>query len=398
MTLEVRALGVACDLKCRYCYQNAHRAAGQTGGGYDLDAIKRAIEDHGDGFHLFGGEPLLMPERDLEELWRWGFERFGRNALQTNGARLHAGHVELIRRYQVAVGVSIDGPGELNDARWAGSLDRTRRATARSEAAIQMLCDAGAPPGLMLQLTRANCAPDRLPRLHDWLRRLDAMGVSAARLHVLEIDSPALRRELGMTVDENIAVLSGLFDLEAELTRLRFDLSQEMPEMLLGRDRSAACVWRACDPYTTEAVHGCDGHGAKHNCGLTDKEGINFQKPDAPGYERYLALYHTPQDHGGCQGCRFFVVCKGQCPGTAIDNDWRNRTEYCGVWKRLFARFEDRLVARGQTPITRSPELAEWERRLVDGWQRGHNLQLEIDLLPQLGAQPDADPGSRPWR
>ncbi len=41
-------------------------------------------------------------------------------------------------------------------------------------------------------------------------------------------------------------------------------------------------------------------------------------------------------------------MCKGQCPGTAIDRDWRNRSEHCAVWKALFAdlsRSGSRLVA-----------------------------------------------------
>lgn len=390
MTLEVRPLGTTCDLKCGYCYQNVHRRARPGDeASYDLDKLKQAIEAHGDGFHLFGGEPLLMPEDDLEELWRWGYEKYGRNGLQTNGVRLNPRHVEMIRRYNVMVGVSIDGPAELNDARWAGTLETTRQATARSEAAIRMLCDARLPPHLMIQLTRQNCAADRLLRLHAWLRELDALGVSSARLHVLEIETKGVRRQLAMSIDDNVAVLSGLIDLEQELPRLRFDLSREIAALLTGRDDTAACVWRACDPYTTAAVHGTDGHGVPHNCGLTDKEGIDFLKPDRPGYERYLALYHTPQEHGGCQGCRFFLVCKGQCPGTAIDKDWRNRSEYCEVWKRIFARFETDLVAQGQVPITLSPRRAQWEQELVAGWMQGHNLQLHYDMGVSTGAEID---------
>lgn len=392
MTLEVRPFGTVCDLKCSYCYQNVHRRA-QPGGeaSYDLDKLKQAIEAHGDGFHLFGGEPLLMPEDDLEELWRWGYEKYGRNGLQTNGVRLNPRHVEMIRRYNVLVGISIDGPDELNDARWAGTREATRQATARSEAAIRLLCDAGLPPHLMIQLTRQNCAGDRLPRLHRWLRDLDARGVSSARLHVLEIETPGVRNRLAMSVEENVAVLSSLFDLEQELPRLRFDLSREIAALLTGRDDTAACVWRACDPYTTAAVHGVDGHGAPHNCGLTDKEGIDFLKPDRPGYERYLALYHTPQEHGGCQGCRFFLVCKGQCPGTAVDKDWRNRTEYCEVWKRIFARFESDLVAQGQLPITLSPWRGQWEQEMVAGWAQGHNLQLHFDMGVPMGVSQAAE-------
>ena len=57
---------------------------------------------------------------------------------------------------------------------------------------------------------------------------------------------------------------------------------------------------------------------------MTNKDGIDYVKADRPGYERYLALYQTPQEYGGCQGCRFLVSCaRGNVQGTAISSgDW----------------------------------------------------------------------------
>ena len=80
-------------------------------------------------------------------------------------------------------------------------------------------------------------------------------------------------------------------------------------------------------------MQGIEGTDQRSNCGRTNKDGIDFVKSDREGFERYLALYYTPQEYGGCKDCRFFLMCKGQCPGTAIDRDWRNRTEHCEVWK-----------------------------------------------------------------
>jgi radical SAM protein with 4Fe4S-binding SPASM domain len=103
---------------------------------------------------------------------------------------------------------------------------------------------------------------------------------------------------------------------------------------------NTTCVWNHCDPLTTEAVHGINPNGELSNCGRTNKDGVNWVKGDRPGYERYHALYHTPQEFGGCQGCRYFMFCKGHCPGTAIDGDWRNRTVNCRLWYGLFERIE----------------------------------------------------------
>jgi uncharacterized protein len=160
------------------------------------------------------------------------------------------------------------------------------------------------------------------------------------------------------------------------LRSLEFDLFDDMRRMLLGQDESSACVWNACDPYTTRAVQGVEGHGQRSNCGRTNKDGIDFVKGDKPGFERYLALYATPQEVGGCRECRFFLMCKGQCPGTAIDGDWRNRTEHCEVWKAVYGHLETELLAEGKQPLSLSPQRNDIEQSLLAGWRQGHTAYM----------------------
>lgn len=66
MAVELRPLGVQCNLRCVYCYQKPQRDAGNLARRYDLDAMRAAVEQEGGPFTLFGGEPLLMPRADLE--------------------------------------------------------------------------------------------------------------------------------------------------------------------------------------------------------------------------------------------------------------------------------------------------------------------------------------------
>ena len=146
--------------------------------------------------------------------------------------------------------------------------------------------------------------------------------------------------------------------------------------MLLGQDNTTTCVWNACDPYTTRAVRGVEGNGQRSNCGRTNKDGIDFVKSTTEGCERYLALYNTPQVYGGCKGCRFFLMCKGQCPGTAIDGDWRNRTEHCDVWKRLYGILEEAFVGQGMTPISCHPKREAIEQAFLASWTQGHNTYM----------------------
>ncbi|AFY67270.1 radical SAM protein [Geitlerinema sp. PCC 7407] len=381
MTIELRPLGVKCNLHCSYCYQNPQRDAGNVARSYDLEEIRLALEREAKPFSLFGGEALLIPKKDLKKLWSWGLERYGRNGIQTNGILIDDEHISLFKQYQVGVGISIDGPGELNDLRWAGTLDRTRQTTAKTEKAIEKLCQEGLAPGLIVTLHRVNATQDKLPIMNEWFKYLEQLGITSARLHILEVENEFIQHEYALSTEENIQAFLNFEQLEKELITLKFDIFQDMRNMLLGKDEYSTCNWNACDPYTTRAVRGIEGNGQSSNCGRTNKDGIDFTKSDIEGFERYLALYYTPQQYGGCKDCRFFLMCKGDCPGTAMDGDWRNRTRDCEVWQALYQTFEQELLKQGLNPISLSSDRKQLEKIILDGWIEGRNINIARALL-----------------
>jgi uncharacterized protein len=319
MSIEVRPLGIACNLGCVYCYQNPERDSGQARQrSYDMQAMKDQLRKKNGPFTIFGGEGLLVPEADLEELWRWGFSKWGKNSIQTNGTLINDNHVRMFKAYNVHVGFSIDGPGALNDARWAGSLQATREATRKSLAALDRLLSEGSGVSLIVTLHRGNATADRLPIMYDWFRRLDQAGLKSARLHALEIDSHGVQKSLSLSREQTIDAFWGFHELERQLTGLKFDVFRDMISMLRGQDKRTTCIWRGCDPYTTRAVQGVEGNGQASNCTRTNKDGVEFVKSSIEGFERQVALYHTPQNDGGCKDCRFFLMCRGNCPGGRV--------------------------------------------------------------------------------
>src|SRR6202167_5304044 len=380
MSVELRPLGVACNLACHYCYQNPQRDAGNQRMTYDLEKMKKEAARIGGSFTLFGGEPLLMRFEDLEDLFAWGLQTTGSNAIQTNGVLIEDRHIDLFRRYKVSVGISIDGPGELNDARWHRGLEKTRQSTSAVEAVIERLCREYQAPGLIVTLHKGNATAEKLPTMADWIRRLYAIGIKTVRLHLLEVDDDSVRDSLALSARENIQALLAFAEIQKSVAGMHLDLFEEMEALLGGQDGNVGCTWRACDPYTTEAVQGVEGNGQSSNCGRTNKEGIGFIKAGAGGFERYLALYRTRQADNGCAGCRFFLMCKGQCPGTSIDGDWRNRTEHCEEWKHLFGLIERRMIVAGQIPLTIQPLRIEMERRQIEAWELGENPSISRSI------------------
>ena len=391
MGIELRPLSVKCNIRCHYCYQNPQRDAAGRNYQYDMAAMKAAVEREGRRFTLFGGEPLLVPEHDLAELWSWGLIKFGGNGIQTNGSLINERHITMFKRYRVSVGISIDGPGEMNDIRWAGSLEATRQTTERTETAIRRLCEERIYPSLIITLHRANATEEKLPLLLAWLRSLEKLGVRSVRLHILEVDSPAVREMYTLSEKESLGAFLYFAEVESSFSTLRFDVFEDMRRLLLGKDNSTTCIWNACDQYTTAAVRGVEGNGQSSNCGRTNKDGIDYVKGSVPGYERYIALHETPYEHGGCKSCRFFLMCKGQCPGTAMNNDWRNRSEHCRVWMALFEHFERKLIASGDAPLSVSPIRSVLEHELVNLWRSGKNSSLQQLMEKVSSEEPAAD-------
>jgi uncharacterized protein len=384
MTVEVRPLGDKCNIKCRYCYQEGIRTAGNVPASYDIDAIVAALDRLAQPFSLFGGEIMMTPRGDLERLMQLGLDRHGGVGLQTNGTLIDERDIELLKKYQVRVGISIDGPGPLNDSRWAGNLAATRRATARTEASIETLCRERIPPNVIVTLNRLNAGPQRIDILCEWMRFLDGLGVRKTRLHLLEQDDTKTGQGLGMSTEENLLALRRLRVLEADFASIRFDMFAEMTAMLQGDDLQTSCVFHACDAYATRAVVGVESDGRLGNCGRTNKDGVSYLRADREAFDRQLSLYRTPWQQGGCQDCRFFLTCKGNCPGTAIGGDWRMRSSDCQVWFGLFADLEAELVAEGNPVVSLSPRRGDIEEMMIDAWSTGDNPTLH-SLVERAG-------------
>jgi uncharacterized protein len=63
MTVEVRPLGVKCNLQCLYCYENPQRDAKNLLHSYDIEKMKEGIEREGREFTLFGGGGAIGAEK-----------------------------------------------------------------------------------------------------------------------------------------------------------------------------------------------------------------------------------------------------------------------------------------------------------------------------------------------
>lgn len=376
MTTEYLPVGIACNLKCGYCYQDPMRDAGNISVPRNWEKAKENLKRE---FTVFGGEPLLAPIEHLHEVFAYGLENFGRNSIQTNGVLITDAHIEMFQKYKVGVGISIDGSGELNSVR--SSLQETDQTLG----AIAKLCDAGLIPSLIITLHRENAGPDRIRQLVKFIDSMMACGVSHFNFHILEREQG--KEHLALNDDETIFAFQELYNQNS-----RAQPFLDIYNLLTDENPKVSCIWNHCDPLTTDAVQGVGPDGEKSNCGRVNKDGVNWVKADTPGSERYSALYNTPQEHGGCKDCRFFFGCKGQCPGTAIDGDWRNRTRDCQIWYHLFEMIEKEILLSKRMPVTRNLQWLRYaEKKILEVGSHGDSPHQDSPHGDAHGDSPHID-------
>jgi uncharacterized protein len=239
--------------------------------------------------------------------------------------------------------------------------------------------------------------------MREWLLEMDRRGLAYINFHVMELDHKATKgSEWYLPHDRLKEVMLDLWDLSTKFAGLKVANFREIVSLLRANSQDAMCVWHACDPWNTAAVQGLEGDGSPSHCTRTNKDGIDWVPAEGSGVEttwqigdfyksnrsneRQLSLYVTPQEHGGCNDCRFWVMCMGQCPGTAEESvdgqlgDWRLRSSYCQTWKDLFEEGERRLLEIGETPLSMHPKLKEIEQVMYQAWESGKEIQVGMAI------------------
>jgi uncharacterized protein len=369
MTMELKPLGNRCNLDCTYCYQEPMRKAGNVSVSktYDLDMMMDMADayEHPTYYTLFGGEALLVPKKDLEKVFKRSYEKYGQAAIQSNGALIDDDHIRMFKKYRVSVGISIDGANDLNSLRVSKSGKfTTDELTQKTMDNIVKLLNENVQVGVIITVHRLNGTKDKLPRLFSFMRWLGDLGLKGGNLHMLEVDSEIVAENYMLTPEQNehaFLELAKFFDLP-ENKDLHWHPFTEMEEMQEDGEGNS-CIWKSCDPMNTQSVYGIEGNGQKSNCGMVNKEGIEWTKAEDIdsghndiNYMRDHLLYQTPDEYGGCKGCPYFLLCNGYCPGSSIDGDWRNKTMHCSSLKKLFKYYEEKLESQGKVPFSKRPD------------------------------------------
>jgi uncharacterized protein len=312
-----------CNLRCVYCH-SWREGPNQT---MTFPVLARATRDalrdpgvHHVDFVWHGGEATLLPLAFYRRaLWLQArFRRPGQvvvNTVQTNGTRLSDQWLAFVRDHDFSVGVSLDGPPEVHDARRVDTAGRPTSARVRE--GIDRLRAAGIERwGALMVVDDAVMAagPRRI------LEYLAEIGVGrVALLNVIPENTGPLAGEY-LPFPRFVAFLRELFALWSAEYRDRVDIRElaDLAAQLEGAD-PGICVFAgdcfgtyltveptgevsACDKYI-----GDDGYrfGDVLTTGLAGSQ--LSERLAAVREENRRAVERMRE-------CRWFEVCHGGCP------------------------------------------------------------------------------------
>ena len=338
---------IGCNGHCASCYEAKIREAGQYPE-FNFEAVKKKLLEllnstspNDEVPCLHGGEPLLIPLGQLEELLAVIHQKFGRTSIQTNGLLINDDHIRLFSKYQSSVGISLDGDteelnyGRLNSRELAP--EKRRELTLRVLENIKKLKSANISVSVICVLRKYNARPEKIPELIRFLLRLrDEFRIFSVRLNEIIVFDENGRAEEELTGQELARAWIAAHEIMKTDSRLDWRPPLDFVNKLLGKP--AVCILNQCDVWATSAEVCIMGDGSLGCClhGGAAIDGIQALRMERLGNERYEILRQIPQEEGGCQGCHFWPYCYGGCPGAGIDNDWRSRTRFCEGYKIFF--------------------------------------------------------------
>lgn len=352
-----------CNLRCTYCRSwsvNPNQVMGFEVLAHTIHGVLTAAGVCTVQFIWHGGEPTLRPHSFYyKALWlQQQFRRPGQsvsNSMQTNGTHLTDRWLTLLKRYDVGVGVSLDGPPEIHDGR---RLDTAGRATSGTIiGGLRRLQERGIRHGVAMVIDDAVVRLGA-QRMLDYLLGLGVRKVSL--ISVVPEGDPTRAERLGEPYLDHarfVEYLRALFRLwfPAFVHRIRF---REISDLLgkVAGGPSAHCV---SGPNCIGRFFTIEPNGEVSHCDLYQQNpafrfGNVLETPlgELPGRSPALLRAHgyTAAGLDLCRGCRWFQVCQGGCPYRRyVRVVWRNGAadeRCCGLAPLL----SDMADALGSSP------------------------------------------------
>ena len=350
-SLLIKPASAVCNLDCEYCFyldRDADPYKSLPARRMTTDTLERLVDTYlfysypNSVFAFQGGEPTLAGLKFFEKLVELQ-KQYGRggqsvsNALQTNAVLLDKNWCDLFQAYNWLLGVSLDGPEEMNDRY---RFNKEGRGTwKRVMESVELLQENSVEFNVLCVLSKANV--DRPKELYRFYRSLGIDNLQFIPL--AEFDGEGNPLPFTISAGQYGRFLCELFDQwwpDRRKVRIRF--FDNIAEALAGQKPGSCTMHETCDSYVVVEYNGdvypCDffveGAWKLGNIMLDSWSEI------ARRTRRYSFASKKTLAHPECQVCEYQSICHGGCP--KLRHGPHRRFEdldyFCQSYKMIYAR------------------------------------------------------------
>lgn len=347
-----------CNLSCEYCYaETILPGRGYKSSLFTNDLYRRTISrlftesnSHDMDLVFHGGEPLLHSAEWFEEACEYATEvaeTLGKSvefSMQSNLTMLREAHIDVLSRFNVQIGVSLDGDKAIHD-NIRGHFDRTMRN-------MRKLKEVGLLSGVIVVIGRHNF--DHVSAMFQMFEQLNIsrfhMNIASSVGRGADLERVGVERTWlawKTCIDEMIARNGAIID-----SRLISKIGQFLhpPSDDNQAFRQLRCDNVFCHAGTTMVAVQADGQ--VYPCGCAGSSGtmktfafdnINAETScSASKHQAMLRRFHakTSKYETECQICPARFVCEHGCP--AFDHtDPVTPENTCKATKALYSYLSD---------------------------------------------------------
>ncbi|MFN7544589.1 MAG: anaerobic sulfatase maturase [Acidobacteriota bacterium] len=350
-SILIKPASALCNLDCSYCFyldRDLDPYAALPQRRMSEETLERLVDSYlfysypNATFAFQGGEPTLAGLPFFEKLVRLQQDK-GRdgqsvsNALQTNGVLLDDNWCQLFQQYKFLIGLSLDGPEEINDKyrynkeghgtyKW---VMRGMEALKKNNVDFNVLC----------VLSSANI--DKPRELYRYYKSLGVDNIQYIPL--AEFGQGGERLPFTITPEQYGKFLVETFEeWWPERRRMRIRFFDNIAEAVAGQKPGSCTMHETCDSYVVVEYNGdvfpCDfiveGGWTLGNVNMDSWGEI------ARRNRRYRFAENKTLAHAECQVCEYQSICHGGCPKFrhGPKGDFSDLDYFCQSYKMIFAK------------------------------------------------------------
>lgn len=354
-----------CNLACSYCYDKMNRVNYKDINCEFLDKMEEIVEyiekfyinkDRNFNLILHGGEPLILSSETYEIFLKRITERIKNVSLsvQTNGTLLDEKKAEILNKYDVKIGISLDGCDEQQNSNRI--YKNGKNSFNKVMKNIYMLNEKKIKFGIIMTISKSNL--DKEKEIYNFIKDNNIYCNIRPAFPTMQ----AITDDNIMSNDEYIKFFTKIFDLWYEDRSKKVELKQinEVYEEFL----------KVLEPErykgTCENSNNCfgnfvalDTNGNVYSCNRTYNQSDfylgNLNESSVESIMKKLEEMSLKRQYeikkSKCNECEMLKFCYGGCPANAyyLYNDYTKPYLYaCEQKKAVYSYIKCKLEKEGQ--------------------------------------------------